>query len=68
VYEKYDGGMIYLGDNSHFSIVCRGRFMIRFPNILKGITRVFYILDMTKNLMLVRRLNDVGVEVVFNEK
>jgi hypothetical protein len=30
VYEKYDSGMVYLGDDSPLNIIGHGRVMIRF--------------------------------------
>jgi hypothetical protein len=45
VYEKYDGGMVYLGDASPLKIVGYGRVLIRFiDGKLKGINVFFHIL------------------------
>ena len=43
-YEEFDGGKVYLGDNSHLNIVGRGRVKIKFlDGRVKGIDGVFYI-------------------------
>jgi len=47
VYEKYDGEMVYLGDDSPLIIVGRGRVLIRFcDGRVKGINEVLHILDL----------------------
>jgi len=47
VYEKYDGGMLYLGDEYPLSIVGHGRFLIKFPDGReKGINGVLHILGL----------------------
>ena len=62
MYEKYDGGMVYLGDDSHFSIVGCGRFLIIFlDGKVKGINGVFHILGLARNLLSISILHDVGV-------
>ena len=68
-YEKYDGGIIYLGDDFPFNIVGHDRFLIKFPNWrVKGINEVLHILSLEQNLISVSKLNDVGVQVVFSDK
>jgi hypothetical protein len=69
MYEKYDGGMVYLGDDSPLNIVSRGRVLIRFHNgRLKGIGVVLHILSLAQNLLSISTLNDVGVQVIFFDK
>lgn len=47
-YEKYDGGKVYLGDESHLKIVGHGRVKIRFPDgRVMGIAGVLHILSWT---------------------
>jgi hypothetical protein len=69
VYEKYNGGVVYLGDESPLGIVGHGRVLIRFHNgRVKGIIRFFHIMGLLWNLLSIRKLNDVGVHVVFSKK
>jgi hypothetical protein len=44
LYEKYDGGMIYLGNDSPLIIVGCGRVLIKFPNVILRGSMDFYIL------------------------
>lgn len=60
-YEEYDGGKVYLGDDSHLKVVGRGRVKIRFPyGKVKGIIDVMHILILAQNLLSVSKLSDVG--------
>jgi hypothetical protein len=62
VYEKYDGEMVYLGNDSPLSIVGHGRFLIKLPNgIVKRINGVFHIMCLAQNLLSIRTLNDACV-------
>jgi hypothetical protein len=62
LYEKYDGGMVYLGDDSPLSIVGHGKVLIKLSDgRVNGTSGVLYILGLTLNLLLVRTLNDAGV-------
>ena len=43
-YEEFDGGKVYLGDDSHLKIVGQGQVTIIFPDgQVKGINRVMHI-------------------------
>jgi hypothetical protein len=67
-YEVFDGGKVYLGDDSHLKIVRRGRVTIKFPDRrVKGINGVMHIPGLARNLLSVSMLNDVGVQVVFSK-
>jgi hypothetical protein len=47
MYEKYDGGMVYLGDDSSLGIVGCGKVLIKFPNgRVQGINEVLNILGL----------------------
>ena len=62
MYEKYDGGMVYLGDGSLLSIVGCGRVLIKFPHgRVKWTIGVFHILGLEQNIISVHILNYVGV-------
>jgi len=56
VYDKYDGGLVYLGDDSPLDIVGHG--------ILKGINGVFHILGFVQNLLLASKIHHASVQVV----
>jgi hypothetical protein len=52
VYKEYDGGKVYLGVDSHVSIVGHGRILIAFPNDrVKGINGGLHILGLAQNLL-----------------
>jgi hypothetical protein len=69
VYDKHDGGMAYLGDDSPLNIVFGGRVLIIFPDRrVKWIDGVFIILGMEQNLLTISTLNDAGVQAGFYEK
>ena len=62
MYEKYDGGMVYLGDGSPLSIVGCGRVLIKFlDGKEKGISGVLYISSLAQNLISTSSCNGVGV-------
>ena len=66
-YEEFDGGKVYLGDNSHLNIIDCGRVKIRFPNgRVKGIDGILHIHGLARNLLSVSKLGDVGVQIVFS--
>jgi hypothetical protein len=68
-YEEYDGGMVYLSDESLIRIVGHGRVLIIFlDGRVKGVNGVLHILGLEQNLLLVRKLSDVGEKVVFCDK
>lgn len=65
-YENYDGGKVYLASHSNLQIVGCGRVKIQFlDGRIKGIDSVMHILGLVQNLLSVRNLNDVGVQVSF---
>jgi len=67
--EKYDGGLVYHGDDSLLSIVGRGRVLIRIPNgKVKGINGVLNNPSLAGNILSISKLNDVGVQVIFTNK
>jgi hypothetical protein len=67
IYGKYNGGKVYVGDGSHLTIVVCGRVLIRFPNdMVKGINGFLHIPNLVRNLLSMRTLNDMSVQVVFS--
>jgi hypothetical protein len=64
-YEKYDGGDVFLGDDSTTKIIGRGR--VKFPlKYIRIITlpRVMHIPKLSRRLISVSKLNDAGVNTV----
>jgi hypothetical protein len=67
-YEKYDGGNVFLSNDSTTKIIGRGRVKLR---LLDGRIRTFpsvlHILGMAKNLISVRKMEDAGVKIIFEK-
>lgn len=67
-YEKFNGGKVYLGDNSFLDIVGHGNVHVKLSN---GRTRTFdgvlHILGLARNMLSISKLIDVGVHVQFSE-
>lgn len=62
--DKYDGGMVYLGDCFPLRIVLDCRVLIIFPNgRMNGIIGLFHILGLAQNLLSIQKINDVAVHV-----
>jgi hypothetical protein len=62
MYEKYDGGMVYLDDDFPLNIVGRGSDLIKFSDSgVKRIDEVLHIPYLAQNLLSVSTLNYVGV-------
>lgn len=56
-YEEYDGGKVFIGDDSHLKIVGHKRVNIRLIDEgLKGIDDVLQILMLTQNLLSLSKL------------
>ncbi|GLJ29753.1 hypothetical protein SUGI_0587340 [Cryptomeria japonica] len=67
-YEGFNGGKVYLGDDSALEIFGRGKVRIRFSDgRIKRINGVLHIPRLKRNLLSVSKLIDVGVQVVFSE-
>lgn len=67
-YDEYDGGKVYLGDDSHLKFVGHGRVKIQFPyGRVKGIAGVLHILGLAQNLLSVSKLCNVGVHISFSQ-
>ena len=66
-YEEFDGGKVYLVDNSHLNIIGHHRFKIRFPDYrVKEIDGVLHIPGLARNLLSASKLGDVRVQFVFS--
>ena len=62
--KKYISETIYLGDYFPPKIVGCSRVLIKFPDgKVKGMNEVLHIMGFTQNLISVKKLNDVSVQV-----
>lgn len=68
-YESYDGGDIFLGDDSSYKIIRHGRVKVRFRDgRVKNLPGVLHILGLARNLLSVSKMSDVGIQVIFNKE
>jgi hypothetical protein len=67
-YERYDGGDVFLGDESTTKIVGRGRvLMILQDGWKRTLPGVLHILGLERNLISVSKMSDVGVHTIFQK-
>jgi hypothetical protein len=67
-YEKFDGGDVFLGDESTTKIIRHGRVkLILKDGRIRTIPRVLHISKLARNLIYVRNLDDVGVDIIFGK-
>jgi hypothetical protein len=68
-YERYDGGNVFLGNDSTTKIIGRGRVKLR---IIDGRVRtlpcVLHIPILARNLISVRKMDDAGVKTIFEKE
>jgi hypothetical protein len=68
-YEMYDGGNVLLGDDSTTKIIGRGKFKLRLiDGRIKTIYGVLQIPSLARNLISVRKMDDVGVKTIFEKE
>jgi hypothetical protein len=67
-YEKYDGGDVFLGDDSTTKILGRGRvkLLLKYGRI-RTLPGVLHIPKLSKSLISVSKLDDAGVDTVFGK-
>jgi hypothetical protein len=67
-YEKYDGGDVFLGDDSTTKIMGRGRvkLLLKYGRI-RTLPGVLHIPKLARSLISVSKLDDVGVDTVFGK-
>jgi hypothetical protein len=67
-YEKYDGGDVFLGDDSTTKIMGRERvkLLLKYGRI-RNLPGVLYIPKLSRSLIYVSKLDDVGVDTVFGK-
>lgn len=67
-YEKYDGGEIYLDDNSSYPIIRRGKIQLCFSDgRIKTLPGVLHVPRVARNLISVSKLNELGINVTFDK-
>jgi hypothetical protein len=68
-YERYDGGNVFLGDDSTTRIIGRGKFKLRLiDGRIRTLLSVFHILGLAKNLIFVRKMDDPVVKTIFEKE
>ena len=67
-YEKYDGGDVFLEDNSVARIIGRGKIKLLLKNgRIRTLPGVLHIPKLARNLISVSRMDDAGVKTVFEK-
>jgi hypothetical protein len=67
-YEKYDGGDVFLGDDSTPKILGRGRVKLLLKDgRIRTLPGVLHIPKLARSLIYVSKLDDVGVDIVFGK-
>jgi len=67
-YEKYDGGNVFLGNDSTTIIIGRGRVKLRLiDGRIRTLLGVLHIPGMARNLIFVSKMEDVGVKTIFDK-
>ena len=67
-YEKYDGGDVFLGDDSTAKIMGCGRvkLLLKYGRI-RTLPEVLYIPKIAMSLIFVSKMDDVGVDTIFGK-
>jgi hypothetical protein len=67
-YEKYDGGDVFLGDDSTAKIMGRGRVKLLLKDgRIRTLPGVLHIPKLSRSLISVSKLDDAGVDTVFGK-
>jgi hypothetical protein len=67
-YEKYDGGNVFLGNDSTTRIIGKGRVKLRLiDGRIRTLPGVLHIPGMARNLISVSKMEDVGVRTIFEK-
>jgi hypothetical protein len=68
-YEKYDGGDVFLGDDSTTKILGRGRFKLLLKDgRIRTLPGVMHIPKLARSLISVSKMEDAGVDTVFGKR
>ena len=67
-YEKYDGGDVFLRDNSVAKIIGQGRIKLLLKDgRIRTLLRVLHIPNLAKNLIFVSKMADASVKTIFEK-
>jgi hypothetical protein len=68
-YERYGGGNFFLGDDSTTRIIGQGKFKLRLiDGRIRTLPGVMHIPGLAKNLIYVRKMENVGVKTIFEKE
>jgi hypothetical protein len=68
-YERYDGGNVFLGDDSTTRIIGQGKFKLRIIyGRIRTLPGVLHIQSLARNLIFVRKMDDAGVKIIFEKE
>jgi hypothetical protein len=68
-YKKYDGGNVFLGDDSKTRIIGRGKVKLRLIHgRIRTLPSVLHIPGLAKNLIFVRKMDNAGVKTIFEKE
>ena len=68
-YERYDGGNVFLGDESKTKIIGRGKLKLRLKyGRIRTLPSVLHILGLAKKLIYVRKMDDAGVKTIIEKE
>jgi hypothetical protein len=68
-YERYDGGNVFLGDDSTTSIIGQGNFKLRLiDGRIRTLLVVLHIPGLARNLISVRKMDDAWVITIFEKE
>ena len=68
-YERYDGGNVFLGDDSTTKIIGRGKFKLRLiDGRIMTFSSVLHIPGLARNFIYVRKMDDARVKTIFEKE
>jgi hypothetical protein len=68
-YERYDGGDVFLGDESTSKIIGQGNFKLKLMDgSIITLPGVLHILGLSKKLTYVRKMSNLGIQIVFEKE
>jgi hypothetical protein len=68
-YERYDGGNVFLVDDSTTRIIGRGKVKLRLIyGRIRTLSGVLHIPGLARNLIYVSKMDDVGVKTIFEKE
>jgi hypothetical protein len=68
-YEKYNGGDVFLGDDSTTKIIGHGRVKLLLKDgRIRTLLGVFHIPKLARNLISISKMSDAGVHTIFEKE